>query len=124
MSNHTLPVKRPLIARAIYRLSLPIIVAWLAAVAVLTIGVPPLDLVAQENSVSVDPTDAPSYIAAKRLQETFQQTESGSTATLILEGEQPLGDDAQAYYDRLIRALEADPAHVQDVYDFWGDTLT
>ena len=124
MSNHTLPVKRPLIARAIYHLSLPIIVAWLAAVAVLTLGVPPLELVAQQHSVSVDPTDAPSYVAAKRLQEAFQQSESGSTATLILEGDQPLGDDAHAYYDRLIRALEADSAHVQTVHDFWGDELT
>ena len=99
MSNHTLPVKRPLIARAIYRLSLPIIVAWLAAVAVLTIGVPSLDLVAQEHSVSVEPTDSPSYIAAKRVQKAFQQSgksEAGSVVTIILEGEQPLGDDAHA----------------------------
>jgi RND superfamily putative drug exporter len=127
MSDHTLPVKRPVIARAIYYLSLPIIVAWLAAVAVLTLGVPSLDLVALEHSVSVDPTDSPSYIAAKRVQKAFQQSEpseSGSTATIILEGEQPLGDDAHAYYDRLIRMFKDDSAHVQDVNDFWGDELT
>ena len=124
MSDHTIPAKRPLIARAIRYLSLPIIVAWLAAVAALTVGVPPLELVAQQHSVSVDPTNAPAYIAAKRVQQAFQQTETGSIATVILEGEQPLGDDAHAYYDRLIQNLRDDPAHVQTVHDFWGDELT
>jgi RND superfamily putative drug exporter len=124
MSAHTLPAKRPLIARAIHYLSVPIIVAWLAAAAFLTFGVPSLDAVAHEHSVSVDPTDAPSYVAAKRVQQAFDRSESGSGAIIILEGEQPLGDDARAYYERLIRTLEDDRAHVQNVVDFWGDELT
>ena len=124
MSGHTLPAKRPLIARAIHYLSVPIIVAWLAAAAFLTFGVPSLDAVAHEHSVSVDPTDAPSYVAAKRVQQAFDRSESGSGAIIILEGEQPLGDDARAYYERLIRTLEDDRAHVQNVVDFWGDELT
>ncbi len=43
---------------------------------------------------------------------------------VVLEGQQPLGDDAHQYYDRLIRQLEDDPKHVQHVQDFWGDPLT
>ncbi len=124
MSNHKLPVKRPLVARAIYLLSVPIIAAWLAIAAVLTFGVPSLDLVAQELSVSVDPTDAPSYMAQNRFQAAFKLDDSGSAATIVLEGEQPLGDDARAYYSRLIRLLEDDPTHVNSVLDFWGDELT
>jgi len=127
MSDPALSVRRPVVARAIHYLSVPIIVAWLAVVAALTIGVPPLDLVAQEHSVSVDPTDTPAYIAAKRVQKDFQQSESGnsgSAATIILESDRPLGDDAHAYYDRLIGLFKDDPAHVRDVSDFWGDSLT
>ena len=43
---------------------------------------------------------------------------------IVLEGEQPLGDDAHQYYDNLIRQLNADTTHVQHVQNFWGDPLT
>ena len=118
MSSHTLPTQRPLVARAIRYLSVPIIVAWLATAALLTFGVPSLDLVAQERSVSVDPTDAPSFKAAERVREAFGESDSGSAAIIILEGEQPLGDDSRAYYSQLIRLMEDDPNYVQRVDDF------
>jgi RND superfamily putative drug exporter len=98
--------------------------AWLAIAVGLTISIPSLDQVAHEQSVSVDPTDAPSYIAAKRLQTAFNQTESGSGATIVLEGEEPLGDEARAYYSGLISQLRDDPIHVESIQDFWGDPLT
>ena len=43
---------------------------------------------------------------------------------IILEGEQPLGEDAHQYYDNLIHQLNADATHVQHIQDFWGDALT
>ena len=43
---------------------------------------------------------------------------------IVLEGQQPLGDDAHKYYDRLIRQLKDDPKHVQHIQNFWGDELT
>ena len=43
---------------------------------------------------------------------------------IVLEGQQPLGDDAHKYYDRLISQLKDDPKHVQHIQDFWGDELT
>ena len=43
---------------------------------------------------------------------------------IVLEGQQPLGDDAHKYYDRLIRQLKDDPEHVARIQDFWGDELT
>ena len=43
---------------------------------------------------------------------------------IVLEGQQPLGDDAHQYYDRLIRQLKDDPKHVQHIDNFWADPLT
>ena len=43
---------------------------------------------------------------------------------IVLEGQQPLGEDAQQYYAGLIRDLRNDPKHVEHVQDLWGDRLT
>jgi RND superfamily putative drug exporter len=43
---------------------------------------------------------------------------------IVLEGDQPLGDDAHHYYDGLIQKLSADRTHVEHIQDFWGDPLT
>ena len=44
----------PLVARTINRFSVLIIVAWLAITLIMTLGVPPLEQVAKEHSVSLD----------------------------------------------------------------------
>jgi RND superfamily putative drug exporter len=130
MSNHQLQNSRPLLARTIRRFSVLIILAWLAIIGVLNFCVPPLEQVEHEHSVSANLKDAPSITAAQRLNEDFKSTDqstqsgSGSVATIVLEGQQPLGDDAHRYYDRLISQLKDDPKHVQHVNDFWGDELT
>ncbi len=115
---------RPLIARTIHRFSVLIILAWLGIAVVLAVAVPPLELVERAHSVSLTPTDAPSVQAMTRMGEVFQEANSESMAVLVLEGEQPLGDDAHQYYDDVIRQLKDDPAHVQHIQDFWGDPLT
>ena len=124
MSNHLLRTSRPLVARTIYRLSVPIILAWLAVVVALSTGLPSLDQVAREHAVSLNPTDAPSYKAALRVNESFKQPGAGNAAMILLEGEQPLGDDAHEYYNRLIAELQKDSTHVYHIQDFWGDPLT
>ena len=43
---------------------------------------------------------------------------------IVLEGQQPLGDDAHHFYDQMLDKLEADTKHVQHVQDFWSDPLT
>ena len=111
-------------ARAIHRLSVLIILAWVAITVVLTLAVPPLEQVEREHSVSLTPTDAPSYKAAKRIGEAFQESNAAALAVIVLEGQEPLGDDAHRYYDGLIRQLKDDPQHVQHIQDFWGDPLT
>jgi putative drug exporter of the RND superfamily len=124
MSNHQLHNRAPLVARTIHRFSVPIILGWLAIIVILTIGVPSLDQVEKEHSVSLNATDAESFKAGLRVNEDFKQSDSGSVAMIVLEGQQPLGDDAHRYYDGLIRQLQDDPKHVQHIQNFWGDELT
>ncbi|OYN75049.1 RND family transporter [Mycolicibacterium sphagni] len=125
MSNHQLETSRPFVAHTIRRFSALVILGWLAVVVGLTLGVPTLEQVEAEHAVSANPTDAPSFRASQRITDVFQESNSGSAAAMIvLEGQQPLGDDAHEYYDRLIRQLRSDTKHVQHIQNFWGDPLT
>lgn len=130
MSNHQLHNSRPFVARTIHRFSIAIILAWLVTIGILNFCVPPLEQVEHERPASQNLTDVPSVTAAQRLNEDFGgsdqpgQSGAGGVATIVLEGQQPLGDDAHKYYDRLISQLRGDPKHVVHVQDFWGDELT
>jgi putative drug exporter of the RND superfamily len=119
--EHTAP---PFTARTISRFSVPIILAWLAITVIVSIGVPSLEQVEKKHSLSLSANDAPSFKAMKRMGEDFRESNSDSTAVIILEGQQRLGADAHKYYDRLIRQLQADPEHVRHIQNFWGDPLT
>ncbi|CPR11696.1 transmembrane transport protein MmpL [Mycobacterium bohemicum DSM 44277] len=116
--------ERPLIARLIHKWAWPIIFFWLAVAALLSVFVPSLEDVGQAHSVSLSPADAPSYIAMKRIGQAFDEGNTDSSAMIVLEGNQRLGDDAHRYYDSMIRQLRADKKHVLSVQDFWGDPLT
>jgi RND superfamily putative drug exporter len=104
--------------------AVPIILGWIAVIAVVNIVVPQLEEVGQLRAVSMSPDDAPSMISMQQVGKVFEEGDSDSQVMIVLEGENPLGDDAHAYYDQLIDKLEADPAHVQSVQDFWSDPLT
>jgi putative drug exporter of the RND superfamily len=118
------PAQRGAIAKWIRRLAIPIILGWIAIVVVLNVAVPQLEIVSQERSVSMSPDDAPSVIAMKRVGTVFEEFKSDSSAMIVLEGDKPLGDDAHAFYNDMIKKLEADGKHVEHVQDFWGDPLT
>ena len=105
-------------------MSIPIIVGWIAVVALLNLTVPQLEVVGQMRSVSMSPKEAPSVIAMMRTGQVFEEFESDSSAMIVLEGEQPLGDDAHRFYNGMVDRLEADTKHVEHVQDFWGDPLT
>lgn len=114
----------PLIARVTRRFSVGIILAWLGITVIVTVGVPSLEVAEKEHSVPMTAEDAPSVKAMRRMGADFKQSDSDTTAMIILEGQQPLGDDAHQYYDHLIRQLQDDPKHVQHIQNFWGDELT
>jgi len=80
-NQHTTP---PFVARTIHRFSVPIILAWLAIAVIVAIGVPPLEKVEKEHSVSLSPNDAPSFKAVKRMSEDFKETNSDSVAMVVL----------------------------------------
>jgi RND superfamily putative drug exporter len=114
----------PTIARIIRRLSLLVILAWVALTLIVTFAVPSLERVGREHSVPLSPKDAPSVQAMMRMGKDFKESDSDSFAMIVLEGQQPLGDDAHAYYAELVRELRDDPQHVEHVQDLWGDRLT
>ena len=115
---------RPLVPRLIRTLAVPIILGWIAIIAVVNIIVPQLETVGQMRAVSMSPNDAPSMISMKKVGELFEEGDSDSSVMIVLEGQEALGDETHAFYDEMIEKLEADNAHVQSVQDFWGDPLT
>src|SRR6478672_3542286 len=114
----------PMIPRFIRLFSVPILLGWLALVVFVNVIAPQLEVVGEAHSLSLAPTDAPSMQAMQRVGKDFQEFNSNSSAMIILESDQPLGDAAHKYYDGLVKKLEADTKHVQHVQDFWGDPLT
>ena len=114
----------PLIPRFIRLFSVPIFLGWIAIVVMVNIIAPQLEKVGESHSVSLAPNDAPSLQAMQRVGKDFQQFDSNSSAMIVLEGDQPLGDAAHKFYDGLISKLEADKKHVEHIQDFWGDPLT
>ncbi|MCW2511912.1 MAG: Transport protein [Mycobacterium sp.] len=124
----TIPTARhaakPRLPRLIRIFAVPIILAWIAIVAILNTAVPQLEEVGKQRAVSMSPNDAPALIATKRVGQVFQEYDTNSSVMIVLEGDDPLGADAHAFYDEMVRQLRADTKHVQHVQDFWGDTLT
>src|SRR3954471_21042568 len=114
----------PMIPRFIRLFSVPILLGWLALVVIVNVVAPQLEKVGEAHAVSLAPDDAPSLQAMERIGKTFQEFDSNSSAMIVLEGDQPLGDAAHKYYDGLIDKLEADRKHVEHIQDFWGDPLT
>ncbi|WP_319448828.1 MULTISPECIES: RND family transporter [unclassified Mycobacterium] len=131
MSNDT--PRPPFMARTIRRLALPIVLFWLAIILLSNLAsvgwnwasaIPSLEQVGREHSVSVMPADAPSVQALTRMGKVFKESESDSSAMIVLEGQEPLGEDAHSYYDNLVRELRSDTTHVEHVQDLWGDRFT
>ncbi|MGB9226581.1 RND family transporter [Mycobacterium sp.] len=123
MSNHAAGT-RPLIPRFIHMFAVPLLLGWVGLAILLNVAVPSLEDVGQEHSVSLSPSDAPSMQAMKHIGHVFKESDSDASAMIVLEGDQPLGDEAHRYYAELIRKFRADTTHITHVQDFWGDPLT
>ena len=105
-------------------LCVPIVLFWIVIAALTNALVPTLEAVGEEHNVALSSPDSPSLQAFQRIGEKFAEFDTDSAAMVVLEGEQPLGAEAHAYYDELVRRFNADTRHVQHVQDFWGDPLT
>ncbi|MHA3024686.1 MMPL/RND family transporter [Mycobacterium sp. BMJ-28] len=121
---HATENERRGIAKWVRTLAIPIIIGWIAVVALLNVIVPQLEVVGQMKAVSMSPETAPSVISMKRVGENFQEFKSNSSAMVVLESDHQLDDAAHKFYDEMIQKLEADKKHVEHIQDMWGDPLT
>ena len=115
---------RPLGARLVRVLAVPIMVFWALLAAVTNTFVPQVERVAEELAGPMVPTYAPSQAAMLAIGEKFQESTSTSMTMLVLEADRPLGEADHRYYDALVRTLRDDTEHVQYVMDTWGRPIT
>ena len=108
----------------IRRLAIPIILGWVALTVITNVAVPTIEAVGQAQAVPMAADDAPSTIAMKRIGEVFGEFDSNTSVMIVLEGQEPLGDEARSYYSEIVSRLNADTKHVEHVQDFWSDPLT
>ncbi|ETZ89296.1 MMPL family protein [Mycobacteroides abscessus MAB_030201_1075] len=78
-------------AKWIRRLSIPIVIGWLAIVFALNTFVPQLEQVGKEHTVSLSPQSAPSMQAMKHMGKMFKESDSDSVVMIVLEGQERLG---------------------------------
>src|SRR3984885_13628518 len=116
--------KRPFLAHSIRVLAVPIILLWVFIVVLVNTIAPSLEVVGEAHAAPMAPKDAPSMKAMMLMGHNFKEFNSNSTVMIVLEGQQPLGDDAHKYYNNIIAQLQQDPKHIQHIQDFWGDPLT
>jgi RND superfamily putative drug exporter len=115
---------RPRIPALIRKLAIPIAIFWLALAASSNALVPPLEDVGRIHNVAQSPKDATAVIASQRVGKVFGEYDSDSLATIVIEGDKPLGDEAHRFGDALVAAMKADTRAVEHVQYFWGDPLT
>ena len=123
MSNQPGQASRSRIARLIRILALPIILFWLLLALGTTLFTPSLGEVAGKHSVPMTPREAPAFKDMMNIGHKFQEFDTDSTAMVVLEGDDKLGDSAHEFYNKIVAKLKADK-HVQNVQDFWSDPLT
>jgi hypothetical protein len=85
-TRHSLPSDtqaRPVIARTIRWLSVPIILGWLAVAVVVNVVAPQLEEVGAAHSVAMTAKDAPSTIGMMRIGKDFQQFDSDTKQRFV-----------------------------------------
>lgn len=115
---------RPRIAHLIRVLAIPVILFWIAVAVILAVVTPPLDTIADQHAVSLSPKGSIAFQSMLNIGKKFQQFDSDSTAMVVLEGQDKLGASAHDYYNEIVKKLNADHEHVQNVQDYWSDPLT
>lgn len=116
--------KRPLVARTVRFLAIPIIVFWALLAVITNTFVPQIEHVAEELAGPMVPTYAPSQVAMLTIGKEFHESTSTSLTMLVLEADRGLTEQDRDYYAGLVRTLKADSTHVQYVMDTWGKPIT
>ena len=92
------------------RIPVPILLFWIGFTVLVNLIAPQLEVVGEMHAAPMAPEDAPSMMAMKRMGANFGEFDSNSTVMIIVEGQQPLGDDAHRYFDQIIAKLRNDPS--------------
>ncbi|OBK94263.1 hypothetical protein A5645_01510 [Mycobacterium asiaticum] len=122
MSEHR--AKRPLVARTVRALAIPIMVFWALIAVTTNTFMPQVERVAEELAGPMIPHYAPSQRSMLHIGEKFRESNSTSLTMVVFEADRPLGDQDHRYYDDLMRRLKRDTKHVQYVMDLWGKPIT
>lgn len=124
VAQRTSVERRPRLARTIRVLALPIVVVWLLIAVGVNVFVPQLEKVAEDVSVPLSPSDAPSVTGMKHIGQKFKEYDSDNLVLVTLVGDKPLGEDAHRFYDDLVKKIQQDHEHVEHALNFWGQRFT
>lgn len=113
--------ERPLTARLLYTFALPVIVLWLALAGLLNLAVPQLETVIKGHARSFLPDDAASVQAIVKMGDYFGGAGTNNFVYLLLEGDEPLGEEAHQYYSAVLDRIDQDKKHVNASMDLWSD---
>lgn len=111
-------------ARFTVRYAILVVVVWLIGAAAATLTMPQLERVVESRSQSFAPADSASSIAEQRAAELLGEPATNNVNYILLERDQPLNEADRHYYESLVAALRADPAHVGSLTDLWSDPVT
>ncbi|TQK30022.1 RND superfamily putative drug exporter [Arthrobacter sp. SLBN-53] len=108
------------LAGFVVRWPLAVIGIWVALAVALPLAVPSLNEMAQRNPLSMLPGDAPSNIAARQMQDAFQEPGTDDLLLVVLTDEDGLGPEHEATYRKLVDALRDDQQNVVMLQEFIG----
>ena len=123
MSNNT-QQKRSLLAKAMRKGSILVVLAWIAFTVVVNVIAPQIEPVTHDNQGPLVPLDAPSTKALVHIGKVFHESDSNTLAMIVMEGDHKLNERDHEFYDRLVAELKKDKKHVQYVMDMWGRGFT
>ncbi|MDH6243367.1 RND family transporter [Mycobacterium sp. OTB74] len=91
---------------------------WVALAVALPLTFPSLNEMAQKHPLSMLPADAPSSVAARQMNEAFQEPGSDDLLIVVLTDERGLDKNHEVTYRKLVGALRDDQRDVVMLQDF------
>ena len=108
------------LADFVVRWPLVIIGIWVALAVALPLTAPSLNDMAQKNPLAMLPGEAPSSVAARQMQEAFQEPGTDDLLLVVLTDEDGLGPEHEATYAKLVDVLRDDQQNVVMLQEFIG----
>lgn len=108
------------LADVVVRLPWVVVGLWVVLAVALPLTVPSLNEMAQKNPLSMLPGDAPSSVAARQMEEAFQEPGTDDLLLVVLTDEDGLGPEHEATYRKLVDTLRDDQQNVVMMQEFIG----